>query len=177
MVRSGTDIIDVVDDAICIKSGKNEPGRRRYKPTIKVLIENCTVYHGHGGVVIGSEMSGGVRDVHIQNCVFIGTDTGLRFKSNRERGGLVENITAENIIMNHIKEEAILFDMYYKDKSVARQFLESGKEVNRNKVPKTSKILTFRNIHISNATCLGLGRALFMNGLPENKISNVVIRD
>jgi len=90
---------DVGDDAICIKSGKDEQGRKRGLPTENVLIDNCTVYHGHGGFVIGSEMSGGARNIKVSNCTFIGTDVGLRFKSNRGRGGIVEDIYIENIKM------------------------------------------------------------------------------
>lgn len=71
---------DVGDDGICIKSGKDEAGRRRGIPCENVLVENCIVFHGHGGFVVGSEMSGGVRNVLVSNCVFSGTDVGLRFK-------------------------------------------------------------------------------------------------
>jgi polygalacturonase len=83
---------DVGDDAICLKSGKDEEGRRIAAPTENVLIENCIVYHGHGGVTIGSEMSSGVRNVRVNNCLFMGTDIGLRFKSQRGRGGVVDKI-------------------------------------------------------------------------------------
>ena len=83
---------DVGDDAMCMKSGKDAEGRERGRPTENVVIQDCIVYHGHGGFTIGSEMSGGVRNIKIDNCNFIGTDIGLRFKSNRSRGGVVENI-------------------------------------------------------------------------------------
>ena len=71
------------------------------------------MYHAHGGFVIGSEMSGGARNMWISNCTFIGTDIGLRFKTTRGRGGLVENIFIRDIYMKDIPGEAILFDMYY----------------------------------------------------------------
>ena len=74
---------DVGDDAICIKSGKDKEGRDRGIPNENLIVKNCIVYHGHGGVTVGSEMSGGVRNLHVSNCTFIGTDVGLRFKSNR----------------------------------------------------------------------------------------------
>lgn len=67
-------IIDTGDDGLCIKSGKDASGRRLGMPTEDVLIENCTVYEAHGGFTIGSEMSGGVRNVLVRNCTFIGTD-------------------------------------------------------------------------------------------------------
>lgn len=80
---------DAGDDAICLKSGKDEEGRRRGQPTENVIVMNNTVLHGHGGFVVGSEMSGGVKN--ILTTVLFGTDVGLRFKSTRGRGG-VENI-------------------------------------------------------------------------------------
>ena len=82
-------------------------------PTQNVIVRNCTVYHAHGGFVIGSEMSGGAKNIYVDNCTFIGTDIGLRFKTTRGRGGVVENIFINNIIMKDIVAEAILFDMYY----------------------------------------------------------------
>ena len=77
---------DVGDDGICMKSGRNEEGRKRGVPTLNVIIKNSTVYHGHGGFVIGSEMSGGVKDIYVSHCNFLGTDIGLRFKTTRGRG-------------------------------------------------------------------------------------------
>lgn len=78
---------DVGDDAICIKSGKDKDGRDRAVPCENIIIRNNIVYHGHGGVTVGSEMSSGVKNMHVSNCTFMGTDVGLRFKSNRGRGG------------------------------------------------------------------------------------------
>ncbi|HVG16968.1 MAG TPA: glycoside hydrolase family 28 protein, partial [Chitinophagaceae bacterium] len=104
---------DVGDDGICIKSGRDEAGRQRAMPTENVLVKNCVVYHAHGGFVIGSEMSGGAKNIIVEDCTFIGTDIGLRFKTTRGRGGIVENIFIKNISMKNIPGEAILFDMYY----------------------------------------------------------------
>ncbi len=83
---------DVGDDAMCIKSGKDEYGRKRGRPTEDVVITDNIVYHGHGGFTVGSEMSGGVRNILVERCTFLGTDVGLRFKTTRGRGGVVEKI-------------------------------------------------------------------------------------
>ena len=93
---------DVGDDAICIKSGKDQDGRRHGKACHNLIIDGCTVYHGHGGFVIGSEMSGGAHDILVRNCRFIGTDVGLRFKSARGRGGVVKDIWCRDIYMKDI---------------------------------------------------------------------------
>lgn len=105
--------LDVGDDAICLKSGKDEDGRRRGMPTENVIVKDCRVFHGHGGFVVGSEMSGGVNNVIVSDCQFMGTDVGLRFKSTRGRGGVVENIFIDNINMIDISGDAVLFDLYY----------------------------------------------------------------
>lgn len=104
-------IFDAGDDAICIKSGKDEDGRRRGEPCQNVIVKNNTVLHGHGGFVVGSEMSGGVKNVYVTDCTFLGTDVGLRFKSTRGRGGLVEGIYIHNINMIDIPNEALLFEI------------------------------------------------------------------
>lgn len=116
---------DVGDDAICIKSGKNEDGRRRGIPTENLIIRDNVVYHGHGGVTVGSEMSGGVNNMHVSNCTFLGTDVGLRFKSTRGRGGVVKNIFISDVQMKDIPTYAISFNLYYGGRSVS-ELMESG---------------------------------------------------
>ena len=104
---------DSGDDAITIKSGRDEEGRKRGVPTSDWIIRDTKVMHGHGGFVIGSEMSGGVKNMYVNNCTFMGTDIGLRFKTTRGRGGVVQDIFISDIQMSEIVGEAILFDMYY----------------------------------------------------------------
>lgn len=171
-------IFDVGDDAICIKSGKDEDGRRRNRPTENVLIDNCKVFQGHGGFVVGSEMSGSVRNISVSNCQFLGTDVGLRFKSCRGRGGVVENIYIRDINMFDIATESFLFDLYYGGKS-AVESLEDG-----DTIPVTSTILAvdettpaFKNIYVKNLVSRNARRAMFFNGLPEMKIENINVED
>ena len=108
---------DVGDDGLCIKSGRDAEGRRRGVPTENFIIRDCRAYHAHGGFVIGLEMSGGVRNLYVSNCTAMGTDVGLRFKTARGRGGMVENIFVDGIDMTDIAGEAVLFDMYYAAKA------------------------------------------------------------
>lgn len=161
-------VLDVGDDAICIKSGKDEEGRKRGKPTAEGIIRGNTVYSGHGGVVIGSEMSGGANYIFVENCSFIGTDKGLRFKSTRGRGGVVEHIYARNIVMKDIGAEAIFFDMYYFVK-----FATDGKRDERPVVNEGTPV--FRNMKFENISCEGAKIAVFIRGLPEMKVQNIAI--
>ena len=168
---------DVGDDGICIKSGKDEQGRKRGLPTENVIIDNCTVFHAHGGFVIGSEMSGGAKNIKVSNCSFIGTDVGLRFKSNRGRGGTVEDIYVENINMINIPTEAILFDIFYSGKSAIELLQEGEPILNTSSYPVSAETPIFRKISFNNITCNGARRAIFFNGLPEMNIQDITIKN
>ena len=168
---------DAGDDGICIKSGKDEDGRKRGKPCENVVVDGCTVFAGHGGFVVGSEMSGGVKNIKVQNCQFLGTDVGLRFKSTRGRGGVVENIFIDKISMMNIINDAITFNMFYGGKSVA-ETIEDGDildNTTKMKVDETTPV--FRNINIENIVCNGAGRAMEFNGLPEMPIDGIYLKN
>lgn len=170
-------IFDVGDDGICIKSGRDAEGRKRATPTEDVIITGCTVYASHGGFVIGSEMSGGARYIYVSNCTFIGADIGLRFKTTRGRGGIVEHIYINDIYMKDIPGDAILFDMYYMAKDpvpLAGEKRELPK-VEFKQVDETTP--QFRNFHIRNVYCNGAQRAIFIRGLPEMHVKNIFLED
>ncbi len=168
---------DVGDDAICIKSGKDEEGRKRGKPCENVIVDNCIVFHGHGGFVVGSEMSGGVKNIKVSGCTFMGTDVGLRFKSNRGRGGVVENIHISDIHMVDIPTEPLLFDLFYGGTSPVPEGDEPAKdaEAEEQLMPVTEATPQFKDIYIRNVACNGAGRAMFFNGLPEMNVRNINI--
>lgn len=168
---------DVGDDGICIKSGRDAEGRKRGMPTQNVIVRNCVVYHAHGGFVIGSEMSGGARNIFVNNCTFIGSDIGLRFKTTRGRGGVVENIFVKDVYMKDIPGDAILFDMYYaaKDPVPAPGDKEALPVVEFKTVDETTPI--FRNFVISNIYCNNAAKAVFIRGLPEMHIQNISLQD
>lgn len=168
---------DVGDDGICIKSGRDEAGRKRGIPSENILIRNCTVYNAHGGFVIGSEMSGGARNIYVRDCKFIGTDIGLRFKTTRGRGGVVENIFIDNIVMKDIPGEAILFDMYY---AAVDPIALAGEKRVAPKVellPVTEETPQFRNFYVNNVVCDGAEKAIFIRGLPEMNIENIFLKN
>ncbi len=168
---------DVGDDAICIKSGKDEDGRERGIPCENLVIRNNIVYHGHGGVTVGSEMSGGVNNMHVSNCTFMGTDVGLRFKSNRGRGGVVENIFISDIFMTDIPTNAISFNLYYGGKSVSEMMEEGGMETSHELFPVTEETPQFKNISIKRITLKGAKQAVFLQGLPEMNLENIELSD
>lgn len=151
--------ISVGDDCITIKSGRDEDGRKYGIPTENVTITNCTMLSGHGGVVIGSEMSGGIKKVTISNCVFDGTDRGIRIKSARGRGGVVEDIRVDNIVMKNIKEEAFMMNLFY-DKNTVEE-------------PVSERTPIFRNIHISNVTGTNVKKAGTILGITEMPVQNI----
>ena len=172
-------VLDVGDDGICIKSGKDEAGRKRGIPCENILVDNCAVFHGHGGFVVGSEMSGGVKNVRVTNCKFSGTDVGLRFKSTRGRGGVVSGIYIENVAMNNIATEPLLFDLFYGGKS-ASEALADGDEAEATDLALKAVDETtpqFRDIFIRNVWCNGARRAMLFNGLPEMNVENVQLEN
>lgn len=170
-------VFDVGDDGICIKSGRDEEGRKRGMPTKNVVIRNCTVYAAHGGFVIGSEMSGGANNIWVDDCTFIGTDIGLRFKTTRGRGGIVENIFINNIFMKDIIGEAILFDMYYAAQDPIALTGEKREPPKVQELPVTEETPQFRNIYINNVVANGAEKAIFVRGLPEMNVKNIVMQN
>lgn len=166
-------VFDTGDDGICLKSGRNEEGRKRGMPTTDGIIAGCTVYKAHGGIVIGSEMSGGVRNIFASGCTFLGSDIGLRFKTTRGRGGVVEDIYISNINMTDIPAEAILFDMYYNGKEAA----EALKNPEMDKLPVTEETPVFRRFYFNNIACRGAEHAIYVQGLPEMNVRDIQIEN
>lgn len=168
---------DVGDDAICIKSGKDEDGRRRARPCRNLIVDNCIVFHGHGGFVVGSEMSGDVKNIKVTNCRFLGTDVGLRFKSCRGRGGVVENIFIEDIVMMNIPTEPLLFDLHYGGKSAVEAAAEGASPFDVDFVPADETTPQFKNIYIKDIICSGAAKAMYFNGIPEKNIENIFVEN
>jgi DNA sulfur modification protein DndE len=164
-------MIDVGDDGICIKPGTVSAIQKQGPACENIVVADCTVYRAHGGFVIGSESYGGARNISVRNCVFIGTDVGLRFKSARGRGGLIEKIYIDGIQMRGIATDAILFDMYY---SGGAPDVEARKDLTiRTKEPVTDRTPQFKDFYVSNVVCDGADRAVVINGLPEMSIKNM----
>lgn len=153
--------VNAGDDGICMKSSGSSPDG----PALEdVVIAGCTVFRAHGGFVIGSNTDGGMHDIFVSDCTFIGTDVGLRFKSNMGRGGLVNDIFVSNITMKNIVKEAVLFDTYYED-------VPAG--ATRGSNHPTDKVPEFKDFHISNIDCQGATAAIAITGLPQMPVSDI----
>lgn len=159
--------LDVGDDCIAVKSGTEDCSLK--VPSENIVIANCTMIHGHGGVVIGSEMSGGVRNVLISNCIFAGTDRGIRIKSRRGRGGVVEDLRANNIVMTGVTCPFVV-NMYYFCGPGGKE----GHVWDKSPYPPSEQTPVFRRIHFSNITVREARAAAgFIYGLPEMPVEEV----
>ncbi|HVS96828.1 MAG TPA: glycosyl hydrolase family 28 protein [Puia sp.] len=155
--------IDCGDDCVAIKSGYNASGRAKGIPCQNVVISNCTFAHGRSAVGIGSEMSGGVRNVSVTGCIFHGTLRGLRVKTGRGRGGVVEGLIADDIIMDSVSE-GISIDMYYDGHDTATR-------------PVTVETPFFRNIRYFNIIGHHLKQAIEIHGLPEAPVDGITLEN
>ncbi|MEX0609197.1 MAG: glycoside hydrolase family 28 protein [Balneolaceae bacterium] len=150
------------DDAVVLKSGLNEEALEINIPTENVVVRNFEarkVRTGSGGVVFGSETSGGIRNVYVYNALFDGSDRGIRFKTERGRGNVIENIFIRDIRMKNITYQAINFNTFY-----------TGPEA-------TGPSPTVRNIHISDVHIDGVPLAIELIGLPEKWLENVTLEN
>jgi len=172
LVRISDCYISVGDDCIAIKSGTEHEQPDRYAPCRDITITNCTLERGHGGVVIGSEMSGGVKNVVISNCVFIGTDRGIRIKSRRGRGGTIEDIRVSNLIMDGVLCPFTM-NLYY----------HIGVRGDLNVSDKTPREINdgtpcLRGVHFSHITAREVKHAAgFLYGLAEMPLEDISFSD
>ena len=152
---------DTGDDCIAIKSGRNGDGRRLATPCENLIIADCTMKDGHGGVSIGSEISGGVRNVFVSNCRMSSThlERALRIKTNSYRGGLIENVWFRKVTIGQVADDAVQIDFSYEEG-------EGG--------PFQPVV---RNIYISDVTCGKSNDALSLRGYASSPIRNVRVTD
>ena len=166
-VRISDDYIDTGDDGIVLKSGKDADGLRVNRPTEHVTITNCTVHRAHGAVVLGSETAGSIRSVTASNITAVDTEVGIRLKSRRGRGGVVEDIRFDNWTMEHVGDGIVVTSYYV-----------MGGETATRQEPVSERTPVFRNIAISNVTINGAKkRAIYIDGLPEMPIAGLRLTD
>ncbi|MBN2545549.1 MAG: glycoside hydrolase family 28 protein [Spirochaetes bacterium] len=146
------------DDCIAISSGMNEDGWRVNRQCENILIRKCIMKSGNGGVVIGSPTSGGIKNIYVEDCIFDGLKRGIRLKSMLGRGGYVENINYNNIIIKNTRDQAIIIDLHYALSTVQ---------------PKSKTPPKFKNIHIKNVTGENADTSVQINGIEEELIENV----
>ena len=167
-------VVDAGDDGLCMKSGNMKP-TALVNGCEDILIQDNTVFHAHGGFVIGSESITGMKRIVVRQCQFSGTDTGLRFKSGIGRGGKTEDIFISDIVMNDITDEAIVFQCDYVDRPAGHDEKKETKAVKLEKVPD------FTDIDITRVVCRGTKTAIKAKGVEgldcihDIKISNSTI--
>lgn len=149
------------DDCIAIKSGRNNDARRVNVPSKNIVIRGCIMKAGHAGVAIGSEMTGGVRNVFVENCTMDdpNLDRAIRLKTNSVRGGFIENVYVRDINVGQVKDAVLLIDFFYQD-------IEKG-----NFKP------IVRNINMENVTSRKSQYALFLRGFDDAPITNVTLKN
>jgi polygalacturonase len=165
-VHISDDYIDTGDDGIALKSGKDADGLRVNRPTEDVTITNCTVHHAHGAVTIGSETAGGIRNVVASNITAVDTENGIRIKSRRGRGGVVEDLRFDNWTMEHVGVGIVVTSYYV-----------MGGETSTAREPVSVRTPVFRNIAISNVTIRGAKQVIDIDGLPEMPIQGLRLTD
>lgn len=176
---SDVDIIgvhfSVGDDCIAIKAGKLYMGRRLKQPSERFEIRNCKMQHGHGAVVIGSEMSGGVKEIHVDRCIFEKTDRGLRIKTRRGRGkeGVIDQITFENIIMNDVLTPFVMNMFYFCDPDGKTEYVWSKEALPVDEWTPRLGRFRFDNIICNNCEV----SAGYFRGLPEQPIDSIHMKN
>ena len=150
--------VDAGDDGLCMKSGKAKP-TALVNGCEDILIQDNTVFHAHGGFVIGSEDITAMKRIVVRRCRFSGTDTGLRFKSGIGRGGKTEAIHISDIVMNDITAEAIVFQCDYVDRPAGHDITKEKKAEKLEYVPE------FTDIYINNVVCRGAKTAIKAKGI------------
>jgi polygalacturonase len=152
---------DSGDDCIAIKSGRNADGRRLARPTRDILIQDCVMKDGHGGVVIGSEVSGGVDNVFVQRCRMDSTDLwyALRFKNNAMRGGVIQDIHCRDIAVGRVSKAAITCDFNYEEGA------------------KGGFTPVLRNVTVERMHTRAAAQVLDLQGLPAAPVRDILLRD
>jgi hypothetical protein len=163
------DYIDTGDDGIVIKSGKDADGLRVNRPTEDVTITGCTVHHAHGAVTIGSETSGGVRNIVASNITAVDTEAGIRIKSRRGRGGVVSNLRFSNWTMRNVGTAIDVTNFYMMEGET--------REPHGVLIPKSASTPAFENIAIDGVTIDGAKQLINVDGLPESPIDGLRISD
>jgi polygalacturonase len=171
-VRISDCYVSVGDDCITLKAGSEDEHPDRRAPCRDIAITNCTLAHGHGGIVIGSEMNGGVQNVVISNCVFTGTDRGIRLKSRRGRGGIVEDVQASNLIMTDVLCP-ITMNLHYGCGAWGDTMVSDKRPQ-----PLDEGTPRIRRIHLSHITARGVKYAAgFVYGLAEMPVEDISLND
>jgi polygalacturonase len=152
---------DTGDDCIAIKSGRNADGRRLHTPSENIIVRGCEMKDGHGGVTIGSEISGGCRNVFVEDCRMDSPnlDRVLRLKTNSVRGGFIEDVYLRNVTVGQVADAVVHVDLFYEEGNTGQH------------------MPVVRNIQVERVTCQKMKSVLYLRGYPNAQIRDVRITD
>ena len=154
---------DTGDDAVCLKSGRDRDGRTVGRPCENIVVRNVVAFRSHGGITVGSETSGGIRNILVENCDFQKSLIGIWIKTSHERGNVIENIEYHNIRMGHLRDHAVCITMGY--------YVDGNKEGPKPNMP------TIRNISIEGVQCEGAATAVLLEGVSGHPLQDVSLKD
>ena len=150
------------DDCVAINAGLNEDGWRVGRPCENIEIRNCIMSGGHGGIVVGSAISGSVKNVYAHDCKITDTMWGIRMKSMRGRGGCVDGVRFENIIIENCERDAVQITMFYESSTI---------------MPHSDAPTEFKNISLKNIKASGAPNGIEIKGLPEKPLTSILLED
>lgn len=157
-------VFDTGDDCIAIKSGRNQDGRKWNIPSENIIVRNCFMKNGHGGVVIGSEISGGYKNLFVENCQMDSPDLDrvIRIKTSTCRGGVIENVFVRNVNVGQCREAVLRINLQY----------ENRENCQRGYTP------TVRNVHLKNVNCQKSELGILIIGLDDDTlVNNISVED
>ena len=154
---------DTGDDAVCLKSGRDRDGRTVGKPCENIVVRRVTAHRSHGGITIGSETSGGIHNVLVEDCHFLDSLIGIWIKTSHERGNVIENIEYRRIRVDRVRDEAICVTMGY--------YVDGNRQGPQPHLP------TVRNVLVEGLTCGHAGTGVKLDGVPERPLQNVRLKD
>ena len=155
---------DTGDDCIAIKSGRNEDGRKWNIPSENIIVRGCMMRNGHGGVVIGSEISGGYRNLFVEDCRMDSPnlDRVIRIKTSTCRGGLIENVYVRNVTVGQCREAVLRINLQYENREKCKRGFDP----------------IVRNVHLKNVTCEKSKLGVLIIGLEDDKhVYNISVED
>ncbi len=154
---------DTGDDAVCLKSGRDRDGREAARPCENIVVRHITANRSHGGITVGSETSGGIRNILVEDCDFLNSLIGIWIKTSHERGNVIEGIEYRNIRIKNVRDQAVCITMGY--------YVDGNREGPQPNMPRV------RRIKVDSLSCGHAGTGIRIDGVPGHPITDVYLKD